>query len=214
MHGYLILWYKTFKKCFVRLNAPGMRCKNAFIVVQQRVSFNKKLRYKYLSRRLGASACKLQYINSLLIIIIPNWYFRRALIIESLHNQSPLARKLNYAKRSLNGTSTIQIWWVHERSREIQYSGPLCHHPLLPTSLFLAEPSRGVSIIIILFFSARILLSLSVDLHLHGTGDNGRKVHRADLGANLASQLPLNAALLLWRLLRLWRGLKNLWPEM
>jgi hypothetical protein len=56
MHGYLILWYKTFKKCFVRLNAPGMRCKNAFIVVQQRVSFNKKLRYKYLSGRLGASA--------------------------------------------------------------------------------------------------------------------------------------------------------------
>ena len=109
-----------------------------------------------------------QYINSLLIIIIPNWYFRRALIIESLHNQSPLSRKLNYAKRNLNGTSTIQINLMAQRLIWKEQGNPIFrsivrHHPLLPTSLFLAAASLSS-----LFYFSRRASSQSGDLHLHG----------------------------------------------
>lgn len=159
-----------------------VHCRAATRFLQQKVTVQIPL----LSARCASAATYnilIPFSSSYQIAI-----FRPALVIESLHNQSPLARKLNYAKRSLNGTSTIQIWCgAWKDGNPIFRSIVPQQQPLLPTSLFLSAASLSS----LFYFSRRA----SLDLHLHAAADNGRKVHRADLGANLASQLPLNALL-------------------
>jgi len=90
MHGYLILWYKTFKKCFVRLNAPGMRCKNAFSLSCSNAFPSQKVTVP--------PASEPYYINSHLIIII-NCYFSTCALLNHYTINSYTRRKLNYAKR-------------------------------------------------------------------------------------------------------------------